>query len=336
MKALLAVGENSHPRAVSDYLAARFDGTCTEVDVLNVVYRPRSPVDRLHIAGRAAAELRAASELVHEVAKRLADHGFRLVRTHVQHGVVADVILAASERWDSTSLLIGAPRDPDLLTTLGYDSVAHAVATRSRRPVEMLRTASIDSNDRNRVLIVTSAERLDDFPFEQVQQQSGAWKGRSLLRILATLPPANVARVFGRVAGMRPRLEEDLERRSTATARLSAVCRTLMEGAPDRIEADHRLVEGSTRQVALGSAKRLAPSLLVVDEPAGDNPLRRLLGSLSRAAVPLAAPCSVLLLRSGVPNRAIAAHVTGRPRPSPAATTRLPRAIVPRPRRARS
>jgi hypothetical protein len=110
MKVLVAVGEANDPRVASDYLAARFDGTRVEVDVLSVVHRPRSPVDRLYVAGRAAADLKAAGARVNEVARRLADgHGFLRVRTHVQHGVVADVILAASGRWSSASLHAHAP-----------------------------------------------------------------------------------------------------------------------------------------------------------------------------------------------------------------------------------
>jgi hypothetical protein len=161
-------------------------------------------------------------------------------------------------------------------------------------------------------LIVTDAERLDDFPFDQVQQQSLAWKGRSLIRIVAALPRATLARVCARIAGLRSGLEVERERRRSATNRLNTVCRVLAEGAGGRVEVDYRLVEGNARQVALESARRLAPALLVVDELAADDCREAFLGRRSRATVPLTAPCSVLLLASGVPHRAVRVHSSAR------------------------
>lgn len=305
MRLLVAVGERCDTLAVSDYVAARFDRSAVEVDILSVVPRPRSPVDRLYIAGRTTAERRTANERVAALAARLDEvHGFRLVRKHVQDGVPAEVIVAAGERWRSGALLLGAPREPDLLTALGIDSVAHAVATRAQGPVELLRTASIDRDEGNRVLAVLDDDRLDDFPFDQLQLHALSWKHGSLLRILAVTPPARgIPRAWGTTSAARRKQSENLERRRWATARLDAVCRALTESCEGRVEIDHRLAEGATRDVARASAERLSASLLVLDGVAIDDARRGLISSFSRAAVALTAPCSVLLLRAGAASR---------------------------------
>lgn len=305
MRVLLAVSETCDPLATSDYLAARFDGAAIEVDVLSVVPHQTNPPGPSGRGAGGGAPRSTANGLVTDIVKRLDQHhGFRRVRAHVRYGAAADTIVAASERWRSTSVLIGAPRQRGLLTAFGIDSVARAVSARTHCPVELLRPSSIDAKGGNRVLAVLDVAQLDEFPFDQLQLQTSSWSAGSLLRILGVLPPAiKNSRVDGNPAAILRAMNESAEGRSWAAARLDTVCHTLAETFGPRVTLDYRLVEGSTRDVALENAERLGASLLVLGSAATDGALRGLFSSLSPAAITMAAPCSVLLLRSGVPSR---------------------------------
>jgi nucleotide-binding universal stress UspA family protein len=292
MRILLAVGEKNDPAAFSGYLAGRFDGAAVEVDVLSVV-EERTTAKRATVGASVASEL---SEI----------HEFRRVRLHTRTGSAVEEIVAASEQWRSALVLLGAPRPRGLLTAFGSGSVARDVAARARCAVELVRApGSTVGGHGNRVLAVVDVERLDEFPFEELQFQSSPWKGAGALRVVGVargvLEPSAAE---ASPAAMLRSLERGEQDRAWAEARLGRVCRALAEIWGGRVAVDYRFVEGKTRDVALASAAQFRASLLVLDTPATDGALRGWFSRLSPAALTMAAPCSVLLLRAASRNEA--------------------------------
>lgn len=292
MKILVAVDHSSDPLAASDYLGARFDGGVVEVDVLSVVGEEMSRSRRSTAAAALAARLREK-------------HSFSRVRVRTRVGVPADEIVAASEEWRSALAILGAPRHRTLLTAFGVGSVARGVSARARCPVELVRTGGAPAGGGNRIVAVLDVERLDDFPFEALKLQSSAWKPGSTLRIVGVQQGA--LERFGAEASpaaVLRSLERGVEDRAWADARLERVCRALRETCGARVSVEARAVDGNTREIALETAEQQRASLLVLDSPPTDGALRGLFSRLSPAALTMAAPCSVLLLRADLRNHA--------------------------------
>jgi len=303
MKILLAVTDKNDPRAMGAYLARRFAGKEVEFDVLTVLNASAETADEnfiqddmLDSSGMHGTYHQLGSTLVEVFASELqARLGTAMLRTHVEYGDAADVILACCDRWHSDLVLIEAPHRKGLLTAFRIDGVTRRIFAKARCPVELLRTNDTLATARFNVLIPVALEQLRYFPFAQLE--SLPWTQGCCIHLVGVIPPAfDESLVEASAAAVVKALQECSHYRLRALERLQKYAQELSRVLGEGIQIEHQVLEGSPRDVTGECASRLQASLIILAD-SGDA-TRDTHSTPSPVAIAMSTFAPVLLLRS--------------------------------------
>jgi len=303
MKILLAVSEKNDPRAVSAYLARRFGRHDVELDVLTVLPASAEAEDAGYAQGDALASSQVlgthhqkASFLVNVFAAELqARVDSARMRTHVEYGDPADVILACSKRWHSELVLIEAPHRKGLLTAFRLDGVTRRLFAQATCPVELLRTNHSMPTAGCSVLIPVGLAQLDNFPFAQLQGLP--WAKGSCIHLLGVVPaPYDESRFEANAAAVVRAMHVCSLYKQRAEERLAKVAKDLTELLGRDITVKHEVVDGSPRDVIEETAAKMQPALIVLADT--DGSARRMPAPASPVTIAMSNHVPVLLLRT--------------------------------------
>jgi nucleotide-binding universal stress UspA family protein len=311
-KVLLAVDKRNDPQVVCAYLADRFRAHEIEIDVLNVL---PSEVEDQDASGAVQGSLLDASQAPgshHECASNLVSaflhelrdkHGLATVRTHVEYGDAATVIIACSKRWHSSVILIEAPKSRGLLTACRFDGVTRRLLARASCPVELLRNRPVSTKDAGKVMVPVALEQLASFPFSQLQRLP--LEPGSSLHLLGILPPPfDDSRLEASPAAIVKALHESRLFRERAEKQLEEVCQELAGELEAGTSVQFEVVEGCAHDCTSESARRLQASLVVMSMHADHGFARSWFSRLAPEAIALSSISPVMLLKA--PEQAVA------------------------------
>ncbi len=179
MKLLLASDQTLDPALQASYLARRLGRQQAEIDVLTVIPGMEDGGDDAAAShggvigiSEGAREYRQACAHVASLAAQLQQHGFRNVRTHVEYGDPAEVILASSRQWRSQLLLIGSPRRRGLLTAFRLDGITRRLLRWADCAVELIRPQLVPAQP-DTVLLPLTIDSIRHLPLQQLQSLPG-------------------------------------------------------------------------------------------------------------------------------------------------------------------
>lgn len=270
MKVLLATNQRLDPALLARHLAGRFGRQNVEVDVLCVVpgfEELPDAADTTHgsVIGisEGARDYHQACAHVATLASQLQAHGVRQVRTHVEYGDAAEVILESCRQWRSQLLLIGAPRRGGLLTAFRLDGVTRRLLRWADCPVELIRPDGGRTNPRHCVLPL-SAAALRRVPLNALQQLP--WQDGDQLLLLCALPPGlDDSRVEASPAAALLALQQGRDAQARARNQLGALQATLEIKLPARVQIRQELLEGSLAEVTVRHARTQQPGLILLN-----------------------------------------------------------------------
>lgn len=302
MKILLASDQRTDPSLLASYLAGRLRGRPADIDVLTVISGSEeleadatnggSNIIGISESGR---DYRQACAHVATLASELQRAGLRAVRTHVEYGDPADVILASSRQWRSDLLLIGTPRRRGLLTAFRLEGVTRRLLRWSDCPVELLRpdTQAMLDDVQLLPLPVDAAAQL---PLQRLQ--SLPWHQGSRLHLLGVLPPGlDESRVEANPAATLLALQHARDAHTRAAAVLANLQTQLSALLPQGVQLTCDLAEGSLRELVVQRVEQLQPNLLLLSHTCFDGGGSPLFHSLSPTALALSVQCPVLSLQ---------------------------------------
>lgn len=307
-RVLLAVDDRNDPRAVCAYLAERFRSQEIEVDVLNVLPAEAEEQDSREAVQGSLLESTLATGSHHEWASSLVSsyyhelrekHGLLAVRSRVEYGDPAAVILACSKRWQSSVILIEAPRSKGLLTACRFGGVTRRLFAGAECPVELLRARPVGAAAAGKVLVPVPLELLAGFPFGELQNLP--LEAGSSVHLLGVMPPpfddscleaspAAVVKAMHEGRLFRERCEAQLER---------IRCQLADELGPG-MSVQYEVVEGCAHECTAEAAFRLEAALVVMSTQAGRGLVRSWFSRLTPEAIALSSISPVMLLRAPV------------------------------------
>lgn len=269
MKVLLASNARLDPALLASHLAGRFGRQAVEVDVLTVVPGIDAPADdaatghgRIIGITEGPRDFHQACAHVATLAMQLQAQGLHKVRTHVEYGDPAEVILAASRRWHSQLLLIGAPRRGGLLTAFRLDGVTRRLLRWADCPLELMRPDAGQSDLRRCVLPLAAAALLH-VPLQTLQKLP--WQDGDQLHLLCALPPGlDESRMEASPAAALLALQQGRDAAARARSRLAALQESLQESLPARVQLSHELGEGSLSALTVRHARARQPGLVLL------------------------------------------------------------------------
>lgn len=303
MKVLLASDQRTDPTLLARHLAGRLEACTAELDVLTVIPgieelgdQPEGNHGVIGIA-EGAHDYHQACAHVATLAAQLHEHGFRHVRTHVEYGDPAEVILASSRTWHSQLLLIGAPRRRGLLTAFRLDGVTWRLLRWADCPVELIRPDAAQADPRS-IILPLSAAALTRLPLAALQ--SLPWQDGDQLHLLCAMPPGfDETRAEASPAAALLALQQGRDACGRASSRLDAIRTELENLLPVRVKLTHEVVEGSLSEHTMRSARDLRPGLMVLNSSCLDEHSKRKHDE-PPTALALSLPCSVLFLPDDV------------------------------------
>jgi len=311
-KVLLAVDKRNDPQVVCAYIADRFRSHEIEIDVLSVLPAEAESQDAagavqgslLDVSRAAGSHHECASSLVSAFLHELRDkHGLAKVRTHVEYGDAATVILSSSKRWHSSVILIEAPKSRGFLTACRFDGVTRRLLARASCPVELLRTRPVDTGRSGKVMVPVALEQLASFPFSLLQRLP--LEPGSSLHLLGILPPPfDDSRLEASPAALVKALHESRLFRERAEEQLEAVCQELADELEPGMSVQFEVVEGCAHECTADSARRLQTSLIVMSMQADEGLARSWFSRLAPEAIALSSISPVMLLRA--PDQSVA------------------------------
>ena len=299
MKVLLACKGNEDPARLAAYLVGRFDGSQIDIDVLSVIpgIEPQFVEEPVRLIAERGREYRQACAHLAALAQELAVVRPRSVRTHVEYGDPADVILAASRRWRSELLLAGAPRRRGLLTAFRIEGVTRRLLRWADCPLELLRADSRPAADE----IVLLPLPLDAALRPPLPRLAGLpWRRGSRIHLLGILPAA-LGQEHAELspAAVLLSLQHARDARTRASSLLADLRDQLAVQLLPGLEFTLELAEGEPRHIIVQRSRALQPGLLVLGHYCfglnDASPFR----SLPPAALTLSVDCPVLLLQDG-------------------------------------
>jgi len=302
MRILLAVNETNDAVETARYLAHRFGQEKLEIDILSVIPGPEL-FRRVTGTDRASQHQIEKQQRLHEKVCSLVA-GFenqirfsakvRSIRTYVEYGDAAEIILNFSRQLRSDLALIGIPSQQGMLTAFRVDGVTRRVLKWAECPVEMFRTSNYDTES-NRILVpvrINTEGELDLPPLEKL-----SWSPGSHLHLMGVMPSfIEDNKMEVNQVALLLRMQEFRDRSGVAKARFSRLCEGLAQALPDEVKISHELEEGSLSEILSRKVKELTPSLVVMDEGWSSGVKGNLFSSLAPMALVLSMPCSVISL----------------------------------------
>lgn len=303
MKLLLAVDNNSDPAALGNYLLHRLGPRAVDIEVMTVIPGIEEALDEYpaqHVSTititEGALEYQRACALVAAVAAQLQASGFNAVRTHVEYGDPAEVLLASSRQWRCDLVLASAPRRKGVLTALQLDGVIRRLLRWCDCPVELMRPFSADSIQRSTVLMPVPVDAVPRFPLHALQALP--WWHGSRLHLLGIQPESIDASLSeASPAAFLLALQHTRDAGAKVQAMLASCGKELEAACKGRLAVTMGMEEGSLRQVTAAAMQALQPQLVILSSACFDQNSKALFGVLSPAALALSAPCSVLMLQ---------------------------------------
>lgn len=305
MKFLLACDQRSDPTLLAAYLASRLNGRNgdIDVDILTVIAGVEEASDDTDVNGNVigisetSRDYRSACAFVATIAQELKQLGLKSVRTHVEYGDPADVILSSSRLWRSDLLLVGAPRRAGLLTAFRLEGVTRRLLRWSDCPVELLRPEAQAARD-DLLLLPLPVDAAGRLPVPRLLGLP--WRNGSRLHLVGVLPePLDESLAEASPAAMLLALQNARDASTRAEAVMAGLQAQLAAVLPEGVHITHEVAEGQLHEVTVHRAGELKPSLLVLSqcsfEHAGASPLH----AMSPAALALCVSASVLLLQDG-------------------------------------
>lgn len=305
MKVLLACDRKADPAQLAAYLAGRLDGRPVDIDVLTVIPGAAAPAvagdtgRNTTVIAESGHEYRQACAYVATLAQELQKARPRSVRTHVEHGDPAEVILASSRLWRSELLLVGAPRRRGLLTAFRVDGVTRRLLNWSDCPVELLRAGSQPAlEDLILLPLPLPLQEAAQLPLQRLAALP--WRKHARVHLLGVAPAA----IDERHAELSPAaalisLQHACDARTRASGTLADLQQQLSALLPPGIQYTHELAEGELREVVARRCSELQPSLLVLGQCCFGKASNNVFNALPSAALTLSVDCPVLLLQDG-------------------------------------
>lgn len=297
MRVLLTVHRESDAQSLALAVAARFGSAPVGIDVLTVIPHRRR---KLRLRRPAPSDSSSGAHIPTELVARLRDeYGLRDVRKHVEYGDVVESIIATTTRLRSRIVLLEAPRQPGLLTAFRLDGVTRQLFQRARCPVELVRhQADLGQAPHDNVLVPMGLDEIESFTPEHFRGLP--WNEGVRLHFLGVMPPA-VSPTFveaNPITVLRTLRDTESARARTRQG-LAQLCAVLTKAFGHTKNVDFGLVEASTHDVAVECTRRTKAGLIVLSSTGNDGGFRGRSSTLSPAAIALASPCSVMLLRQG-------------------------------------
>jgi nucleotide-binding universal stress UspA family protein len=303
MKILLAVNETNDAVSTSHYLEQRFGRNQVEVDVLTVIqgsellnnFDDGSPEGSVEAKQHAIAYDQACALVANVAGELRKSFGIKAVRTHVEYGDPAEVILATSRRWHSSLLLIGAPARRGLLTALRVEGVTRRLLKWADCPVEMLRTPSPAGSYAKKILVPIPVARPDSFILPPLAMLP--WQPGSHLHVLGIMPETfDSNQIEANPAATLLAVQTSRDAWAKAKSRLARLCGELAAQLPEGVKLGHQLAEGTLREATVATSQEMDADLVVLGRNWLDSGNSRFAG-LSPAALALSVSCSVLMLQ---------------------------------------
>lgn len=303
MRILLAVDQQSDPVALGNYLLHRIGPRPTDIEVITVIPGVEEPFTEkdeqcqpIVSIAEGSTDYRRSCALVAAVAAQLQASGFASVRTHVEYGDPAEVLLDSSRQWRCDLVLLSAPRGKGRRTALQLDGVTRRLLHWSDSPVELMRPFTGDSVRRNTVLIPVPMHEIKRFPLHALQALP--WWHGSRLHLLGIQPDSiDESRTEANPAALLLALQHARDAGAKARATLAACAKELDALCNGKLQVTHALVEGNLHQASTAALRLLQPQILVLSQACFNPNPKALFSSLSPAALALSTPCSVLLLQ---------------------------------------
>jgi len=303
MRILLAADHQSDPVALGNYLLHRIGGRPADIEVITVIPGIEEPFAEkdeqrqpIITIGEGSSTYQRSCALVAAVAAQLQASGFASVRTHVEYGDPAEVLLESSRQWRCDLVLISAPRGKGRLTVLQLDGVTRRLLHWSDSPVELMRPFTGDSVRRNTILMPVPLHAMKRFPLHALQALP--WWHGSRLHLLGIQPESiDTSRAEASPAALLLALQHARDAGAKAQATLAACAKELNAGCDGKLQVTHAMVEGNLHQASAAAIQSLQPQVLVLSQGCFDQNPKALFGGLTPAALALSTPCSVLLLQ---------------------------------------
>jgi nucleotide-binding universal stress UspA family protein len=300
MKFLLASDQRHDPALLASHLAGQIGAQAAEVDVLTVIPGVEDLPDsdsatQGSVIGisEGAGEYREACAHVATIASQLKQYGIKQVRTHVEYGDPAEVILASSRLWRSQLLLVGAPRRRGLITGFRLDGVTRRLLRWADCPVALIRP-DVGSTDSRELLLPLNMSSLRHFPLQQLKLLP--WQEGARLHLLGVLPPSmDESRAEASPAAALLALQQGRDAMGRAEARLAALRTDLEARLPCKVAVSFDIEEGSLAELVMHRARQHTPGLIVLSAACLENQGN---DGLAPAALALSLPGSVLFLQN--------------------------------------
>jgi len=303
MKILLAVNETNDPVTTSTYLEKRFGRNQVEVDVLTVIqgsellnaFEDGSPEGSIEAKQHALAYDHACALVANVAAELRKRYGIKAVRTHVEYGDPAEVILTTSRRWHSSLLLIGAPARRGLLTALRVEGVTRRLLKWADCPVEMLRAQFPTDSRAQKILVPIPLVKPESFILPPLSTLP--WQPGTHLHMLGVMPETfDSNQTEANPAVMLLAVQTGRDAWAKAKSRLARLCGELAAQLPEGVKLGHQLAEGTLREATVATSQEMGADLVVLGRNWLDSGNSRFAG-LSPAALALSVSCSVLMLQ---------------------------------------
>ncbi len=303
MRILLAADQQCDPVALGNYLLHRIGKRPADIEVITVIPgvelsftkkdEQRRPIISI---SEGSTDYQRGCALVAAIAAQLQASGFASVRTHVEYGDPAEILLESSRQWRCDLVLISAPRGKGRLTAVQLDGVTRRLLHWSESPVELMRAFTGDSMRRNTVLMPVPLHAIKRFPLHALQALP--WWHGSRLHLLGIQPESiDASRTEANPAALLLALQHARDAGAKAKTTLAACAKELDTACNGKLRITHGMVEGNLHQASAAAIRSLQPQVLVLSQACFDQNPKTLFSGLTPAALALSAPCSVLLLQ---------------------------------------
>lgn len=299
MKILLAVNPGNDLPGVVNYLRRRFGGTTIDLDILTVLQpeglgrwesTPLVPNTKTEMDNHDRA-----CSLVADYAQKITRHcETGNVRTYVEYGDAAEVILDFGRQQSSDVLVIGTPARKGLLTAFRMDGITRRLLKWSDCPVELCKPRG-DDGEVFRILVPLYIGAAENFTLPDLAGH--CWPAKSHLHFLGIMASAiDTGSCEANGASVLLRLQEGRDAQGRARARLSCLDRAVTRQLPGDVRASHDIAEGDPRDLAVRFTHKLRPDLVVLTPGWEGDTVPSPFSALAPVSLALSTPSSLLHL----------------------------------------
>ncbi|MGA0936291.1 MAG: universal stress protein [Pseudohongiellaceae bacterium] len=304
MKVLLAVHSGNDVTSIVQYLRKRFAGTEFDLDVLTVLQAGSNVLGQLgRLSPDTDAEMRsynAACDMVSNYARQIGQQcQVGKMRTHVEYGEPAEVILGFSRRSNTSLLLLGAPVRSGMLTAFRIDGITRRLLKWADCPVEVCKPLVDDATEfRVLVPLALTAGKNNTHPDISAYR----WPGKCHVHLLGIVQPGIDETCFeANGAAVLLKMMESHDAQAKAKAQLQKHSQELALRLPPEAKTSHEIIEGDPRDVTAVAARELSPDLVVLTQGWEGDSVPNPFSSLAPVSLMLSAPCSVMRVDDRTP-----------------------------------